>query len=473
MASLDQFLQDLDDLDDELVGGADEEVQNEEVEEEDEDIDMVGEDVQPKSTSGLLASGRLDEVIEHIEDLMVQNGGQTDSEAEYTAIISCNEMVIDADTEVQIIAKSIKDTYAKRFPELESLIPNPLDYARVVLKLGNETDLTQVDLTGILPSASIMVVTVTASTTAGTVLPEAALQNLQDACEQVLKLSSHKQKMLAFVESRMATVAPNLSAIVGTQVAAKLIGAAGGLDKLAALPSTVLQVLGSKKRGSGALGGMASNTGLEVKHAGFIQRCDLIQNTPPQLRTKVMRLVAGKCTLACRADSYGDSKDGQIGDTFKEDIEQKAIKMQEPPPPKEVKALPIPPEASGKRRGGRRLRKMKERFGMTQMRQLTNRVQFGQEEDTSSDGLLGVGMLTAGQRGGKMRVSAKEQKLQAEKSKKRQNSSSGATNGLASSLAFTPVQGIELVNPTANRDAKEGTETYFSQTAQFFQSAFS
>ena len=51
--------------------------------------------------------------------------------------------------------------------------------------------------------------------------------------------------------------------------------------------------------------------------------------------------------------------------------------------------------------------------------------------------------------------------------------SSGSTNGLASSLAFTPVQGIELVNPTANKDAKEGTETYFSQTAQFFQSAFS
>ncbi len=108
---------------------------------------------------------------------------------------------------------------------------------------------------------------------------------------------------------------------------------------------------------------------------------------------------------------------------------------------------------------------------MTQMRQLSNRVQFGQEEDTTSDGLLGVGMLSA--KSGKMRVSAKEQKLAAEKNKKRQNSSSGATNGLASSLAFTPVQGIELVNPTANRDAKEGTETYFSQTAQFFQSAFS
>ena len=264
MASLDQFLQDLDDLDDEQAGGGDEEVPEEdEMEDEDEDIDMMGEDIEPKSASGLLASGRLTEVVERIEDLMVQaeNGGQTEPEAEYSAIIACNEMVIEADNEVQAIAKSIKDDYAKRFPELESLIPNPLDYARVVLKLGNETDLTQVDLTGILPSASIMVVTVTASTTAGTALPEAALQKVQDACEQarasaalstlvalflrvphalaptrappvlrrprppsrplpqVLTLSDNKQKMLAFVESRMASVAPNLSAIVGTQAA--------------------------------------------------------------------------------------------------------------------------------------------------------------------------------------------------------------------------------------------------------------
>ena len=106
---------------------------------------------------------------------------------------------------------------------------------------------------------------------------------------------------------------------------------------------------------------------------------------------------------------------------------------------------------------------------MSQMRQLTNRVQFGQEEDTTSDGLLGVGMLGKGQTTGKVRVSAKEQKLINEKNKKaRTAASSGATGGLASSLAFTPVQGIELVNPSAQAESKEGTETYFSKQAAFF-----
>ena len=206
--------------------------------------------------------------------------------------------------------------------------------------------------------------------------------------------------------------------------------------------------------------------GAGVMHGGFISSCDLVQNTPPALRNKVLRLVAGKGTLAARVDTFADKGGGTVGMGFRDEIEVRATKLQEPPPPKVTKALPIPPESSGKRRGGRRLRKMKERYGMTQMRQLTNRVQFGQEEDTTSDGLLGVGMLSKAQQTGKVRVSAKEQKLLSEKNKKsRTAGSSGSTNGLASSLAFTPVQGIELVNPSQKQDAKEGTETYFSKLA--------
>ena len=98
-------------------------------------------------------------------------------------------------------------------------------------------------------------------------------------------------------------------------------------------------------------------------------------------------------------------------------------------------------------------------------------VRFGQEEDTTSDGLLGVGMLSKGQQNGKVRISAKEAKLLSERNKKaRTAGSSGASNGLASSLAFTPVQGIELVNPSQKQDSKEGTETYFSKQAAFFAS---
>lgn len=473
MASLDQFLADLDDLNEE-EGADEEEVEEDEFGDDDQDIDMLGavtEGASGADIGGLLRSERMTNLMGQIELYMgptpppsTSDSGDV-ADAVYGLIVACNEMVVDIDNEVEALAKRIRDDYAKRFPELESLILNPLDYARVVLKIGNESDLTQVDLTGILPSATIMVVTVTASTTIGTELPPQTLGSVTAACEQVLALSDSKQRIFAFVESKMTIVAPNVTAVVGAAIAAKLVGAAGGLSKLAELPSTVVQILGGKKK---TLGGLSTAT--QVTHAGCIYAADLIQNTPPALRPKVMRAVAGKVTLAARADAYQDKGGGAIGQRFRDEIEGKSAKLQEPPPPKDVRPLPVPPESSGKRRGGRRLRKMKERSGMSQMRQLSNRVRFGQEEDTTSDGLLGVGMLGQHQQSGKLKVSAQQQKLLSEKNKKaRMAGSSGSTNGLASSLAFTPVQGIELVNPTASQDAKEGTETYFSQQAAFFK----
>ena len=404
MASLDQFLADLDDLneDDEIADDAPLDDGLDELD-DDEDLDMMGDESdKPAAVGGLLSTERMSRLMESITNAMA-NGLDADADDEeeagssgYQLIVACNEMVIDIDNEIEGISKTIRDEYAKRFPELESLVLNPLDYARVVLKIGNETDLTTVDLTGILPSASIMVVTVTASTTVGTDLPSATLAAVTESCDQVLTLSENKQKMLSFVESQMSDVAPNVSAIVGTTIAAKLVGAAGGVHKLAELPSTVVQILGSKKK---TLGGMSTTS--QVTHAGFIQGADLVQNSPAGIRSKILRLVAGKLTLAARVDAYDDSGSAQIGQRFRDEIEVRSTKLQEPPPPKDRRALPVPPESSGKRRGGRRLRKMKERYGMSHMRQLSNRVRFGQEEDTTSDGLLGVGMLGQGQNSGK------------------------------------------------------------------------
>lgn len=72
------------------------------------------------------------------------------------------------------------------------------------------------------------------------------------------------------------------------------------------------------------------------------------------LRKKAARLVAAKCTLAARVDSFHESVDGAIGDNLRAEIEQKLDKLQEPPPVKTVKPLPAPIEQSRKKRGGRR-----------------------------------------------------------------------------------------------------------------------
>lgn len=114
-----------------------------------------------------------------------------------------------------------------------------------------------------------------------------------------------------------------------------------------------------------------------LPHTGFIYYSPLVQETTPDLRRKAARLVAAKCTLAARVDVNYECNSGEIGLQFKEEIEKKLDKLQEPPPVKFIKPLPKPIEISKKKRGGKRVRKMKERYAMTEFRKQANRLNFG------------------------------------------------------------------------------------------------
>ena len=50
---------------------------------------------------------------------------------------------------------------------------------------------------------------------------------------------------------------------------------------------------------------------------------------------------------------------------LQEEMQKKVEKWQEPPPAKQTKVLPVPDMQPKKRRGGKRYRKMKERYGLT------------------------------------------------------------------------------------------------------------
>lgn len=204
-----------------------------------------------------------------------------EDDPEYQLIVDCNSLSVDIENEIIIIHNFIRDKYRLKFPELESLVHHPIDYARIVKKIGNEMDLTLVDLEGILPSAIIMVVSVTASTTSGKPLPEDVLQKAIDACDRALALDSAKKKVLDFVESRMGYISPNLSAIVGSAVAAKLMGTAGGLSSLAKMPACNVQLLGAKKK---TLAGFSTAT--STLRVGFLEQTEIFQSTPPSLRMR-------------------------------------------------------------------------------------------------------------------------------------------------------------------------------------------
>ncbi|KAF5833497.1 U4/U6 small nuclear ribonucleoprotein [Dunaliella salina] len=489
----DTFLADLDQLSDDEPNHEEEQHQEQEKQPTDEldDIEALNYD-DLGAVAKLSRSGVYKDIMEKVtaaaegkEVKMEDQNGSTEAtvtledDPTYKLLVQCNRLAVDIDNEITIVHNFIRDKYRLKFPELESLVHHPIDYARVVKRIGNEMDLTLVNLDDMLPAATVMVVTVTGTTTSGKPLSQENLDKALEACEMAFKLDEDKHKILQFVESRMASIAPNLSLIVGSEIAAKLMGLAGGLHALSRMPACNVLVLGAKRKN---LAGFSSATA--QPHQGLVYACAVVTQTPPSLRIKAARLVAAKCTLLARVDAYGQDPTGAAGQKMREEIIAKIEKWQEPPPAKTVKPLPKPDEHEGrKRRGGRRLRKMKERYGLTDMRVAQNRMNFNQQEEEYMDGDEVVGLGVLGKEGsGRLRMVANQSKLKisAKNAKKaRQAGYGGATSGLQSSgmqtsLAFTPVQGFELADPTklpgnnpASLQERSGTESYFSNVSGF------
>jgi U4/U6 small nuclear ribonucleoprotein PRP31 len=137
-----------------------------------------------------------------------------------------------------------------------------------------------------------------------------------------------------------------------------------------------------------------SNIGMQ-RHAGYIYYSDLVSSVPPDLRVKATRMIAAKCALAARIDKCHESVDGAKGREMLEEIKRKLEKLQEPPPTRNIRALPAPIEPLKKRRGGRRVRKQKEAYAITELQRQQNRIYFGDVENevSSMDQSKGLGMI--------------------------------------------------------------------------------
>ncbi|MEE6482928.1 hypothetical protein FKM82_013384 [Ascaphus truei] len=378
MSLADELLADLEEAAEENFIDEDDLETIEEVQEEMQ-VDLNAESV--KSIAKLWDSKIFAEILEKIEEYVKKQPkasevmGPVEAAPEYKVIVDANNLTVEIENELNIIHKFIRDKYSKRFPELESLVPNALDYIRTVKELGNSLDKCKnnENLQQILTNATIMVVSVTASTTQGQQLTDDELARIEEACDMALELNQSKHRIYEYVESRMSFIAPNLSIIVGASTAAKIMGVAGGLTNLSKMPACNVMLLGAQRK---TLSGFSSTSVLP--HTGYIYYSDIVQTLPSDLHRKAARLVSAKCTLAARVDSFHESVEGKVGYDLKEEIERKFDKWQEPPPVKQVKPLPAPLDGQRKKRGGRRYRKMKERLGLTEIRKQANRMSFGE-----------------------------------------------------------------------------------------------
>ncbi|CAN0166807.1 unnamed protein product [Scytosiphon promiscuus] len=409
------------------------------------------------SVAKLRKSDRFKKQMAEIEECLKREpaprSGALEDDPEYQLVVASNELIQDIDPEMVEVHRFVVDSYSQKFPELDSLIPQPADYIRTVQVMRNEMDMTQVDLESALPQTTVMVVSVTGSTTSGQALSEQALQECLKGCEEYEALVAAKASILDFVETRMTSMAPNVCALIGSRITARLLALTGGLTAMSKTPPTGNpdSVMGQEKK---TLSGFSSKA--TVSHAGLLYQSDVVQLAPPYLRTKALRVTAAKVSLASRFDSYGNDPSGHVGRQWRAEVEDKIEKWQELQTAKTKKALPKPDDMPARKRGGKRVRSFKQKFAMTDVRKEANRMGFASMADEYSDTAMGLDFGMLGKSGsGRVRAPMKkEAKQNVSKKLKVANLSSGQTNGLNSSLVFTPIQGLELVNPNADKEKK-------------------
>ncbi|KAI0306944.1 hypothetical protein B0F90DRAFT_1807663 [Multifurca ochricompacta] len=410
-----------------------------------------------RKVARLEGSKRMAEILNEIEKYKANPSSSevmsmpVHSNPEYNVIVQANNLSVDVDNEIIVVHKFIRDHYAPKFPELERLITDSNMYIKAVRKLANDEDPTKADLKEI-PPAVVMSVLMAATTSTGQKLSDSEWQSVESACDLADRLEKVRAKIFMYVSSRMNVLAPNLSAIVGTTTAAKLLGVAGGLNGLAKMPSCNVHLLGAQKK---IAAGFSSAT--QRRHTGFIYQSELIQSTPSEHQLKLQRTVGAKCVLAARMDLERNRRDGDYGTELREKIEKHLDRLTAPPPSK-------------KRRGGRRARKAKEAYAQTELRKLTNRMAFGEAEEEvgAFDETKGLGMIGVGT--GKVRANLGEAKTRAKMSKANRlrtaalarAANSAQTSGTASSLVVTPVQGFELTNRAAAQRVKEANDRWFA-----------
>lgn len=136
----------------------------------------------------------------------------------------------------------------------------------------------------------------------GTEISDSDMAHIHSLCDQVISISEYRTQLSEYLRNRMQAIAPNLTALVGELVGARLISHAGSLMNLAKHPASTVQILGAEK---------ALFRALKTKHDtpkyGLIYHASLIGQAPQKLKGKMARMVATKAALSIRVDALSDA----------------------------------------------------------------------------------------------------------------------------------------------------------------------
>ncbi|KVH98133.1 NOP5, N-terminal [Cynara cardunculus var. scolymus] len=215
-----------------------------------------------------------------------------------------------------------REWYSWHFPELVKIVNDNYLYAKLAKYIEDKSELSEDKLAGLVDilgdEDKAKEVIEAAKASMGQDLSPIDLINVKMFAQRVMDLAEYRKKLYDYLVVKMSDIAPNLAALIGEVVGARLISHAGSLTNLAKCPSSTLQILGAEK----ALFRALKTKGNTPKY-GLIFHSSFIGRASAKNKGRMARYLANKCSIASRIDCFSEKSTTSFGEKLREQVEER------------------------------------------------------------------------------------------------------------------------------------------------------
>mmetsp|Transcript_4881 Transcript_4881/g.14167 ORF Transcript_4881/g.14167 Transcript_4881/m.14167 type:complete len:525 (-) Transcript_4881:122-1696(-) len=258
-----------------------------------------------------------------------RNRMQLDPNRQDKPIINTIALLDNLDKNINTFAMRVREWYAWHFPELTKIVTDNIAYAKVARVLGvrdafkpDDSKDQLVEACGAEEVANEVLKAMKMSM--GQDIVAMDMRNIDHFANEVIKLASMRKSLHEYLKAKMDLVAPNLSALIGEIIGARLISHAGSLTNLAKYPASTVQILGAEK----ALFRALKTKGNTPKY-GLIFHSTFIGRAQQKNKGRISRYLANKCSLASRIDNFSDESSTVFGEKLRDQVEERLAFLSE------------------------------------------------------------------------------------------------------------------------------------------------
>ncbi len=220
----------------------------------------------------------------------------------------------DLDKVSNMLTGRLKEWYSYYFPELD--IRDNEKFVKAVLAIEDKKSINEEELRKVVGEGLAQKIAKAGKESSGGDIKKEDLEYIKMLAREIEELNKLRDKYEEDLEKISNEIAPNATYIAGGKIVARLIAHAHGLDKLADLPASTIQVLGAEK----ALFKYLKKRSKKPPKHGMLLLHGYVNTLPKKLRGKMARTLASKLSIALKVDS---EKGKFIGDKLKQELEKR------------------------------------------------------------------------------------------------------------------------------------------------------